>query len=102
MRGNEWNGRIDRSDGGVERMDAVRPSGSNRVQATEDLFLDFTEVGTIDLPGLALLFTAQQLASEEDRNVWVMGLPMQFWELLRALGLEGYFLHFPERGESRA
>ena len=90
MIGDEYDGRYDRD----KRLDA---SGAE-VNTPPDLVFDFTNTGRIDLAGMSLLFTARELASEEDRLVWVAGLPAQIWEFLRSLGLEGYFKPFPSGG----
>lgn len=99
MIGDGRDGRYDRD----ERLEASgRSPGSSgvaEIDAPPDLVFDFTETGRIDLAGMAFLFTARELASEEDRLVWVTGLPPQIWDFLRSLGLEGYFKAFPPVGD---
>jgi anti-anti-sigma regulatory factor len=61
-----------------------------------DLVFDFSGVGHIDLAGLSILLTARQLAHEDQRDVWVRGLPDDTWRVLYALGLQDYFRLFPQ------
>jgi len=63
---------------------------------------DFSDVGRIDLPALAIILTARELLPEENRQVWVAGLPGHFWSSMEAMGLEGYFTPFPGRRGIRA
>lgn len=69
------------------------------VEAGADLVIDFTDSAPVDLGGLSLLLTAQQMAHEADRRVWLRALPVRTWQLLHALGLEGRFELFPTGGE---
>lgn len=61
-----------------------------------DLILDFTEMNTLDLQFVSLLFTAREKAVDEDREVWVAGLPETFWIFLRSMGLEEFFNLLPD------
>ena len=63
--------------------------------ARTDLVFDFSGVGHVDLAGLSMLLTAQQLAQQDSRDVWVRGLPDDAWRVLYALGLQDYFRLFP-------
>jgi hypothetical protein len=56
----------------------------------------------IDLQGISLLLTARQMASADHRRVWLAGLPPEFWGLMASMGLEGYFLPFPDHGSIEA
>lgn len=61
-----------------------------------DVVFDFSDQKTPDLGGLSLLLTAQQLASSEDRRVWIKDLPYQTWQILITMGLSELFLRFPQ------
>jgi ABC-type transporter Mla MlaB component len=56
-------------------------------------------VKTLDLASLALLLTAQRQAQEEDRIVWLAGVPAQIWRALEAMGLNRFFKAFPVSAE---
>lgn len=60
-----------------------------------DLVVDLSEIKELNLTSLALLLTAQQVARKEDRDVWLTGVPMQFWQALNAMGLGHFFKPFP-------
>jgi ABC-type transporter Mla MlaB component len=79
---------IQNSNGGGPTMDGHDP--------TEPVF-DFTGVGRVDLGALALMLTALELLPEENRRVWVAGLPGSFWTSMRSMGLDGYFMQIPSR-----
>ena len=63
-----------------------------------DLVIDFEGAQIFDLPGLAMLLTAQQIADSENRQVWLMDLPESAWHLLKALGLDDLFVCVPQLG----
>lgn len=63
-----------------------------------DLVIDFAGTQILDLAGLAMLLTAQQIADSEDRQVWLMDLPEGAWRLLKALGLDDLFAYVPHLG----
>jgi anti-anti-sigma regulatory factor len=63
-----------------------------------DLVLDLTGIQELDAANLALLLTTQQQAEEEDRDVWLAGVPLQVWQALNALGLGRFFKPFPASG----
>lgn len=73
------------------------PSSPGAEAGEQDIVFDFSEVGSIDLPGLSLLLTARGLLPPKEGRVWVAGLPTAFWSFLRSMGLEGYFEKFPGR-----
>jgi hypothetical protein len=79
---------------------ALDTATANR-EAT-DLVFAFSGGERLDLYGLSLLLTAQQIAHEDDRAVWVAGLSRRSWLLLEALGLEGLFKAFPPVGQMDA
>ena len=60
-----------------------------------DLVIDFSGTQIVDLSGLTMLLTAQQMADSENRQVWLMDLPEGAWRLLRALGLDDLFVCVP-------
>jgi anti-anti-sigma regulatory factor len=63
-----------------------------------DLVLDLSGIQELDAANLALLLTTQQQAEEEDRDVWLAGVPLQVWQALNALGLGRFFKPFPASG----
>lgn len=65
-----------------------------------DVVFDFTGIDQVDVSSLSLLLTAGHLAHEDDRNVWITAVPDQAWHVLHALGLEGFFLPFPDGEET--
>lgn len=95
MRNQEWD-----SGGRIEARVTARRE--DEVPRTPDLVFDFSGLGRMTASDLALLVTAQQLADEEDRTVWVAGLPSSTWGTLRAMGLGHLFRQFPLTEERRA
>lgn len=71
-------------------------SGSAGPDSIDPVF-DFTGVGRVDLGGLAIMLTAREMMPEENRRVWVAGLPPSFWNSMRSMGLDGYFMQLPSR-----
>jgi anti-anti-sigma regulatory factor len=59
------------------------------------LVVDLSGCEDLDAMTLSLLLTAQQHAQEEDRDVWLAGVPFHIWRKLHELGLGGYFRPFP-------
>lgn len=64
-----------------------------------DLVVDLSGITELDVASLALLLTAQQKAEQEDRGVWLAGVPLHVWQALHAMGLGGFFKPFPVSGE---
>jgi anti-anti-sigma regulatory factor len=64
-----------------------------------DIVIDFHGMQTLDLAGLTMLLTAQQIADSENRQVWLMDLPEGAWRLLKALGLDDLFEFAPIPGD---
>ena len=64
-----------------------------------DLVLDMSGIQELDVANLSLLLTTQQNAEQEDRDVWLVGVPLQLWQALHAMGLGGFFKPFPASGE---
>lgn len=90
------------TEGQLQRESRHSSQGAGPSDPAGDLLFDFTEVGSIDLPTLALLFTAQQVLCEQDEVIWVAGLPGQFWAFLSSMGLGGFFKPFPGHGKREA
>lgn len=67
-----------------------------------DLVVDFSGIRELNLASLALLLTAQQKAKQEDRSVWLAGVPRTVWSALDSMGLGKFFKSFPVSGESDA
>jgi ABC-type transporter Mla MlaB component len=67
-----------------------------------DLVVDLSGIRKLDFASLALLLTAQQQAEQEDRVVWLAGVPVQIWRNLTASGLGRFFRPFPVSGEKVA
>lgn len=88
-----------RSDGGANSggsPGAGGRSGTGRPDPNDPVF-DFTGVGRVDLGALAIMLTAREMMPEENRRVWVAGLPPSFWNSMRSMGLDGYFMQLPSR-----
>ena len=64
-----------------------------------DLVVDLSGITELDLASLALLLTAQQNVEQEDRDVWLAGVPLHVWQALNAMGLGRFFKPFPVSGE---
>ena len=64
-----------------------------------DLVVDLTGITRLDLKSLALLLTAQQQAEQEDRRVWLAGVPLRIWKALDDMGLGRFFRFFPVSGQ---
>jgi len=64
-----------------------------------DIVVDLSGIRELDLSSLALLLTAQQNAEQEDRDVWLAGVPLHVWQALNAMGLGRFFKPFPVSGE---
>ena len=64
-----------------------------------DLVVDLTGITRLDLRSLALLLTAQQQAEQEDRKVWLAGVPLRIWQTLDEMGLGRLFKFFPVSGQ---
>ena len=76
--------------------------GLHTSRSASDPVFDFTGVGRVDLGALALMLTARERLPEENRRVWVAGLPGSFWSSMRSMGLDGYFMQLPSRRGLRA
>lgn len=85
-----------------ERCIVREAEARGRIDELNDVILDFTDMKTLDLQVVSLLFTAREKANDEDRQVWVAGLPDTFWVFLRSMGLEEFFQAFPDEPEVEA
>jgi len=82
-----------------ESLPVLEPAPSAASRKKGDLVVDLSGIKELDLPSLALLLTAQQKAEQENRNVWLAGVPLHVWQALNAMGLGGFFIPFPVSGE---
>ena len=85
-----------------EPAEELQVMDSAKVVATRkkgDLVLDLSGMKELDVTSLALLLTAQQKAKQEDRDVWLAGVPIRVWQALNAMGLGRFFKPFPVSGE---
>jgi hypothetical protein len=80
----------------------IRDLAEGRTPRTRDWVFSVEDSDSLDLQGISLLMTARELAQDEGRTVWLAGLPMEFWRFMNAMGLEGYFIPFPDREPSLA
>jgi anti-anti-sigma regulatory factor len=101
MRGH---GDDDRRHGGGPALQTVPVTSTEeaRDDAVSDLIFDFSELEGLDLKGLAMLLTAQQVADRNAQTVWLAGLPRRVWKVFRAMGLDEYFREFPGREDPRS
>jgi ABC-type transporter Mla MlaB component len=72
---------------------------SNHFPDRRDLVVDLTGIHELDVTSLALLLTAQQNAQKEDKAIWLVGVPLNVWQALHAMGLGRFFKPFPVSGE---
>ena len=79
----------------LERLETAGKEGGTRLVRKGDLVVELTGFKWLDLKRLALLLTAQQQVHQEDRAVWLAGLPSRTWQSLHALGLGRLFKPFP-------
>jgi len=77
-------------------LEPVRPSTP---RTKGDLVVDLSGIKELNLASLALLLTAQQLAKEEHRAVWLAGVPLNVWQALDSMGLGKFFKPFPTSRE---
>jgi len=84
----------------VESLPVLGRSTEGPGRRTGDLVVDLSGFKKLDLTSLALLLTAQRQAREEDREVWLAGVPVRIWEALENMGLGGLFKAFPVSGQA--
>ena len=80
----------------------VSSEEANRGPVDTDLIFDFEGIQAIDVKSLSLILTAQQVADQDSRTVWLAGLPERVWNVFRAMGLDEYFREFPGLGDASA
>jgi len=83
----------------VETLHVVGSEGSRTKPRGTDLVLDLSGIRELDVANLSLLLTAQQQAQEEDRAIWLAGVPFEVWRSLHTMGLGSFFKPFPISGE---
>ena len=83
----------------AEELQVMESAETVRHRKKGDLVVDLSGIKELDVTSLALLLTAQQKAKQEDRAVWLAGVPMQVWHALNAMGLGRFFKPFPVSGE---
>ena len=76
-------------------LPVLEPLGVVAPGAKGDLVVDLSDIKELNLATLALLLTAQQKAKEEDREVWLAGVPLSVWRALDTMGLGRFFKPFP-------
>lgn len=84
--------------GAEEGAELVIPKPQARPEK-RDLVVDLTGITRLDLRSLAILLTAQQQAEQEDRRVWLAGVPLRIWQTLDEMGLGRFFKFFPQSGQ---
>ena len=84
-------------EGGIPLIQGEAPEGKPR---EGDLVVDLSGMQQLDLNSLSLLLTAQQNAQEEDRSVWLAGVPFHVWQALHGMGLGQFFKPFPVARET--
>ena len=82
-----------------EGLPVLEPARAAAPRKKGDLVVDLSGIKELDLASLALLLTAQQNAEQEDRDVWLAGVPLHVWQALNAMGLGRFFKPFPVSGE---
>ncbi len=96
MNEHENDARTGEHDGNLPVLEAAAVAAPRR---KGDLVVDLSGIRELDLTSLALLLTAQQNAEQEDRDVWLVGVPLHVWQALNAMGLGQFFKPFPVWGE---
>jgi len=83
----------------TQTLSVLGTQGVSRPVKKADLVLDLSGIQELDVANLSLLLTTQQKAEQEDRDVWLVGVPLQIWQALHAMGLGQFFKPFPASGE---
>lgn len=81
------------------KLPVVEKAGASAPRNQGDLVVDFSGVQALTIANLSLLLTAQQRAEQEDREVWLAGVPLHVWQALQAMGLGRFFKPLPVFGE---
>lgn len=79
----------------IRDLPTLETAGVTVPRKEGDLVVDLTGIRELDLFNLSLLLTAQRNAEEEDREVWLAGVPIKVWQALDAMGLGRFFRPFP-------
>ena len=79
----------------VETLHVAGPEGPRARTRGKDLVVDLSGIRKLDHANLSLLLTAQRQAQEEDRAIWLAGVPFEVWQALHAMGLGDFFKPFP-------
>jgi len=79
---------------------AVGAAGPNSPAppARESVVFDLDGVHVSTVVGLSWLLTAQRVAHDARRLVWIKDASARTWAILRAAGVDNLFLPFPEPG----
>jgi anti-anti-sigma regulatory factor len=83
----------------AEALPVLETEGVGNPVKKSDLVVDLSGIQGLDVANLSLLLTTQQKAEKEDRDVWLVGVPMEVWQALHAMGLGRFFKAFPVSGE---
>lgn len=83
----------------TQALPVLGAHGASESVKKADLVLDLSGIQELDVVNLSLLLTTQQKAEQEDRDVWLVGVPLQVWQGLHAMGLGRFFKPFPASGE---
>lgn len=102
MRGHGDDDRGRRSGTMLQTVPVASIDEAHEGPLASDLIFDFSEMETLDVKGLAMLLTAQQVADRNAQTVWLAGLPRRVWEVFRAMGLDEYFREFPGLGDAES
>ncbi|MFH1763983.1 MAG: STAS domain-containing protein [Gemmatimonadota bacterium] len=96
MNEQENDARTGERNGNLPVLDAA---GITAPRKKGDLVVDLSGIRELNQINLALLLTAQQKAEQEDRDVWLAGVPLHVWQALYAMGFGRFFRPFPVSGE---
>lgn len=88
----EENGNAAREGSFESALSVAAPEEAPR---PSDLVFDLSDLDQMRVQDLMVLLTARRLALEDDRSVWAAGASMHTWRVLHAMGLGGFFKHFP-------
>ena len=86
----------------AQELHVLEPVETIAHQTEGDLVVDLSGIKELNLASLTLLLTAQQNAKQEDRAVWLAGVPLSVWRALDSMGLGKFFKPFPVSGEGDA
>ena len=81
------------------KLPVLEPNEEHGSPRKGDLVVDLSGIQELDFSSLSVLLTAQQQAKQENRSVWLAGVPLGIWKALDAMGLGRFFIPFPNSGE---